>query len=270
MGKYSIYKASKRGKRIVRRPPTGSLAAIKGSFASYGSYARSNAYTYRGGIPRSVRVHEFTRCATNNIHLITVGGSQTAGQGGFSNSGIYDMGLSFSLSGVNLYRGGTFWARLNLPNVSELTALYDQYRIDWVEVAIGFNINSANSVDGNNANLPYMWVVKDYDDTNVITTADANQYENVECIRLGTDKPWNTFRVKPRCQTSIKVSNDTSTYTITPYGGKNNPFIDSINTEVEHYGMKMVYYNPIQPVNTTVYGSMILQCKFHITMKNPR
>ena len=51
-----------------------------------------------------------------------------------------------------------------MPNVSEFTGLYDQYRIDYVECKFSFsNNNSSNSSPG--STLPIMYLVKDYDDS---------------------------------------------------------------------------------------------------------
>lgn len=222
---------------------------------------------------KALREHKYVRSCTNNLLSLTVGGSQTASQGGFANTGKYSMSLSFSPGFVSVYLDGSLYGSLAIPGVTELQGLYDQYRMDWVEVKIGFNINSAQSNAGNNANLPFLWVAKDYDDINGSTTTDLNQYDNVRCIALGQNAgsdPWYTFKLKPRCNTLVSSAQGSSTYAIAPMFGKNNPFIDCGNMAVEHFGMKMAYFNPIQPANTTVYGSIILQVKTYLTMKNVR
>lgn len=222
----------------------------------------------------STNLHHYTRVATNNTHTISVTGSQTATQGGFGNGGVYDLQFSFTLNAVRVYLGGVFWASLFLPNVAEFSGLYDQYRIDWVDFEIGFTCNDAESVSGNNAYLPFLTVAKDYDDCNTASTTDLNQYNNCKMIQLGNSKakPFDMIRVKPRCLTSIKVSPDSgsSTYSISPMLGKENPWLDTTNTNVEHMGIKMAYWVPSQPVNTTTYGFLLIRAKYHFCCRNAR
>ena len=70
---------------------------------------------------------------------------------------------------------GSSYATLPMPNVSEFTGLYDQYRIDYVECKFSFsNNNSSNSSPG--STLPIMYLVKDYDDSGAAGVTDLQQY----------------------------------------------------------------------------------------------
>ena len=71
-----------------------------------------------------------------------------------------------------------------MPNVSEFTGLYDQYRIDYVECKFSFsNNNSSNSSPG--STLPIMYLVKDYDDSGAAGVTDLQQYSTQTMWQLG-------------------------------------------------------------------------------------
>ena len=229
-------------------------------------------YSRKQKIPGYVKQHQFIRSTVNNISPIGLLGSNNVAQGGFGNTGVYNMQFAFAMAALYIYRDGAFWQSMPLPGVTELASLYDEYRIDWVELNLMLNVNSAETASGNNGNLPVLFYVKDYDDVNALSVADMQQYPDVTGIPLG-QKPTFKIRIKPRCLSSIKVEpNQTSSvYTISPYGdAKNNPFIDSSNMNVEHMGLKFAYFVPQNPSGTTSYGNLIVQAKYHITMRNPR
>ena len=94
------------------------------------------------------------------------------------------MQFAFTLSGVKVYIGGVLNATLPMPNVSEFTGLYDQYRIDYVECKFSFsNNNSSNSSPG--STLPIMYLVKDYDDSGAAGVTDLQQYSTQTMWQLG-------------------------------------------------------------------------------------
>ena len=91
-----------------------------------GKYARQRLRGRRVPRPLATKYHNFVRSVS------TTGNSLAYDEYlGFSTA-VKDLQFSFQLSGVTVYLAGVTWLQLGMPNYTELTALYDQYRIDWV------------------------------------------------------------------------------------------------------------------------------------------
>ena len=100
-----------------------------------GKYARQRLRGRRVPRPLATKYHNFVRSVS------TTGNSLAYDEYlGFSTA-VKDLQFSFQLSGVTVYLAGVTWLQLGMPNYTELTALYDQYRIDWVECEFYFSNN---------------------------------------------------------------------------------------------------------------------------------
>lgn len=160
--------------------------------------------------------------------------------------------------------GAAIWFQLqNVEGYAELTALYDQYRVDYVEVK--FFGSNMGPIGGNpNALLPLMYIAKDYDDANVPASVDTvSQYSNVKTVRLSSMKPY-VVKLVPRWAQTI--------YT-TPFGtgyGQGNPkqFLDASNANIQMYGLKVWFrdWSNLQSYAETVR----VQASYYLTMKNTR
>lgn len=152
--------------------------------------------------------------------------------------------------------------RLNqIPNVAELTALYDQYKINGVKVEVipQFDTNTQAGTAPNVLTSHIMsqnWHCIDYDDAVVPTTMDTLlQYQNVK--RQSCNRIIKRF-IKPKFADTIFASGVISGYR------PQNGFIDVTYDNVEHYGMKFGFSN--NPMTLT-YG---LRMTFYIACKNVR
>lgn len=127
-----------------------------------------------------------------------------------------------------------------LPNYSEFTLLFDQYKIVGVQTKFIFDANCAQVPTTANAlgpSLPNLITVNDYDDaTPLIIDTDYQQYETYKIARM--DRPIKRY-CKPKVATAVYNG------TFTGYA-QSSPWIDANSANVEWYGLKY----SIDPVNT--------------------
>lgn len=213
------------------------------------------------------RTHHFIRaCATSSANRY---GLNTDSAIGFvyngANTGVFNMQFAFTLAGVQVYFGGTLSHTITLPNYPEFTALYDQYRIDWVECEFYFS-NNQSSVNSPATTLPLIYVAKDYDDANQAFIADLQQYENTQTWQLGNDRGdgKRTVNVKPNVDVAVYNTALTSGY------ARGKPmFIDVGSPNVPHYGIKIAY-DPINYPTNTLVGYLSVVFKYHMSMTHTK
>jgi len=117
-----------------------------------------------------------------------------------------------------------------VDQVSSLSAVFDQYRIDEIETWIVPRLTSQASASFNNGLLTS---VVDYDDANALTTvASALDYTNA----LTTSGLMGHYRrFKPHVAEALYGGAFTS------YGNVASPWIDFASTGVQHYGLKLAF-----------------------------
>lgn len=132
----------------------------------------------------------------------------------------------------------------NIKAYTEFTALYDRYRITCVQLQITL-INNPNATwplnggpagaDHNGTNwYPKFWYCRDYDDDTPITLADMRERSNVKNFILRPNKEYK-INVRPA------ILNQTyRTLTTTGYSPHWKQWIDMVDTNVPHYGLKWV------------------------------
>lgn len=152
--------------------------------------------------------------------------------------------------------------RLNqLPNVTEFTQLYDQYKICGVKVEVIPQFDTATQTGtGTTPTAQHIvsqnWNVIDYDDTVTPTSInDLLQYQN--CKRCPSNRVMKRF-LKPKFSDQIFASGAFAGYR--PAKG----FIDCTYDNVEHYGMKFCFGNS----NLTL--TYALKMTFYMAFKNVR
>jgi len=137
-----------------------------------------------------------------------------------------------------------------IPGITSWLAVFDQYRIERIEVWATLQCSSGQSIiDG------FRWgTVVDYDDSNNVTFSGMQQYSNM------TDSGRNeaVYRNFKPHQTMVvaAVGGQVSSGNI-PAG-----WIDSARTDVNHYGIKYA----LQATSTTVVLSQ--RVRFHLQFRN--
>jgi hypothetical protein len=116
-----------------------------------------------------------------------------------------------------------------LDQISQLTALFDQYRIDLVELWLMPRV----SIGAGATNTGLLTTVLDYDDTVALSTvAQALDYTNA-VVGSGMDGHYRCF--KPHAAIAAYSGAFTS------YVNVVSPWIDAASTAVSHYGVKTAW-----------------------------
>lgn len=139
---------------------------------------------------------------------------------------IYSMGSVVASSSGDSFVNFTFTVA-NLPNLTALTSLYDQYCIKGIKVRIIPRFNSADVVS--TTQPPALWSIIDYDGTYPTTLDGLTQYQNLKITR-GTGE--HTRYLKPKLLNYIYQTSVGNAYT-----PRANQWVDCANSTVAHYGM---------------------------------
>lgn len=187
--------------------------------------------------------------------------------------------LNFSLSNVagNLNYGSmaiNFQLR-DLPNYSELTSLWDRYKINFVKVKIiPYNTGSLtgaaySSVYGQSSCLIHS--VLDYDDSTLPLASssgvdDLRQYQTYKVSNI-LMKP-HVRVVRPTMLTALNDVTGTS------IGGKiTKGYVNLSNTLVPHFGMKFMFEGMSGGSADIINGFVIsfkVEAKFYVSLKDVR
>lgn len=130
--------------------------------------------------------------------------------------------------------GSIVFSLAQVPNHTEFTSLYDQYKISAVKVKIIPRFNSINSSEAGTSGLfPFdgqLFTAIDYDDSGVSNVNDILQYQNCKMTRL-TSTHQRYF--KPAARGIVQDITGASTARMPVKG-----FIDSADDQVLHYCLK--------------------------------
>lgn len=148
----------------------------------------------------------------------------------------------------------------DLPNSSDFTNLFDQYRIVAVECIYVFS----SHILAANSRYPRITFAVDYSDsTSPANEAEVLQYQNAEMFQFGQVR--HTFKrvIRPRAAMAAFEG------AFTGYGmASPNQWFDTNDSSVQYYGTKewMAFYN-----TTTNTGSVInVYHRYHLEFKNAR
>lgn len=195
---------------------------------------------------RMPQVFKFSRTiSTNNsgssgviIKTSAAGIPQFAASGTAGNS----LQLSFMLSGVNVYVDGTFCTTVTTPGYTDMTALFDQYRIAKVHVSCMATYDGNEvTVLSNSGQLPFAAYTPDYDDNANTSLTDLQQYDQVKYTNFSSvsDGPRKLISFTPRVAMNVY-----NTAVTTGYGPAPQPtWLDCSSASVPHYALKFALDN---------------------------
>ena len=152
-----------------------------------------------------------------------------------------------------------------MPNYTELTALYDQYRIDWVECEFYFSQNYS-TVNVPERALPIVYLAKDYDDSASATVQALQQYDSCQAWQTGHQQPHgkHVIRVKPNVDIALYQG------VTTGYARGKPMFIDTSSPSVPHYGIKLCVDSVTPATASTPVGYFSINFKYHFTMAHTK
>jgi len=220
----------------------------------------------------STVVHSYTRTCSSGT---TQGDNDTIGINTQSatgltmngaNYGVYDIELSFSLSGgVQVLIGGANADTYGMPNATDFSNLYEQYRIDWIDCMITFT-NNNSSINQPTTGLPRIFFVEDHDDTAAVNMTGILQYDNLQQWQLGANQGSNTktIRIHPTALQSVYLSAVATGYE----AGNKARFISTAYAGVPHYGVKMMVDPIYYSAGSVAVGNLAMAFKYHLTFRS--
>ncbi len=122
-----------------------------------------------------------------------------------------------------------YFALSQFNDVSSLTAIFDQYMIEAVEIWL---IPRNSIVSGNTANTGVMHTVVDYDDAN--TLASVGAAANYANVMVGSGVEGHYRRFVPHVAAAVYSGAFTS------FSNVGRRWIDAASTTVQHYGFKAI------------------------------
>lgn len=217
----------------------------------------------RRSVPRSVNQHRYIHTCSSRGNGYEIALGSTNAQGIILNGGTttaWATGFTFSQKGATIYFGGIANSDFLFDNGTNLAAIYDQYRIDKVEMRVFFSVNSSTNATPSLC-LPNMTVVEDHDDQGPITLAKALAYNNAQTIQLGNQRGdgSHVFSVVPNTD-GLVYNGVTSAYV------RNKPmFVDTTNNAAPHYGFKLVFDPMYLTPAANILGYLRFDFRVHVT-----
>lgn len=118
-----------------------------------------------------------------------------------------------------------------LPQVATFTALFDQYKVEYLEFSFRMAYLTTPITAFTTTTMPAIYTVVDLDD--VVAPTTLNQLREYSSCQIHENTPTFTVRFKPGILTGIY--NGT---TIVAGGATSAPWLDCNQTAIPHYGVK--------------------------------
>jgi hypothetical protein len=137
-----------------------------------------------------------------------------------------------------------------IPGITSWLAVFDQYKIELIEIWATLSCSSGQALIDN-----FRWYsVVDYDDSNNITIAAAQQYSN--CTDCGRNEA--VFRrFRPHMSMAVGTVGG-----VQSSGNIPSTWVDSARTDVNHFGVKYA----VGATSTTVV--LAQRVRFHLAFRN--
>lgn len=171
-------------------------------------------------------------------------------------------GTVFTLSNLLSENGFTFTFLLsNLRNSSDFTNLFDQYRINKVDLYFKLiqNPEAPTTTNIPATYYPTLWYIRDYDDSANMTVANMQEKQGVKRIVMKPDMI-NKISVTPKFQRMLY-----QTLTSTGYGPAQG-WLDCVDASIPHYALKTTMQVPADGATWQVE----VQAKYHVSFKGPQ
>jgi len=162
----------------------------------------------------------------------------------------------------------------DIPNQTEISALYDQYKLCGAKISIKMISNpDANYQAGStSANqyinyYPTLWYTRDYDDNGLLGLSEIRQYKSARHVVLRPNKELSIY-TKPRMLRQLFDSTTGAGYEIAL-----PKFVDLANIGLPHYGFKAVidFEGLSIPLNTVLnQWQFRINIKYYFMCKNVR
>lgn len=165
----------------------------------------------------------------------------------FKRTRFYNASLTSTFAGGTILQGVPFTLG-DLPDVTDFTALYDQYKILGIKVQWLPRGNSSDiGVQGNMAR--FFSVIDRDDDAPPASIDQLTQYESLKVT--GTQHVHKRY-FKPSVRREVATGIGTTANEVAM-----SPWIDVTNTNVKHYGIKIAVQPPANAGISVIYDAMV-------------
>lgn len=154
----------------------------------------------------------------------------------------------------------TIFALSFIPNSSDFTNLFDQFRIDKVEFT--FEMDIADGVLNSTTKWPRVVVAPDFNNQSApLSENDILQYEQSKQYQFSTSDRRFSVTLRPMVAATMFRTGVTSAYAMQPSG-----WLDIATSDVPHYGLRYWVNNH----NTTSFGSSRIRTytRYWLSFKN--
>ncbi len=215
-------------------------------------------------------VHRFVRMADSGDLNVANGTSSAGATINVANAGILTLSTG-AAAGVSYYGLAVAFELADLPAVSELTTLYDQYRIHHIELEmVPFNTLSptVGSAGGNGNLACLIHSVLDWDDATApaASTSGIQTLQQYRGYRLD-----NLFAGGGKLKWSVVPRPALAGYAgaFTSYVSPEPMWTDCNSANVQHYGIKFIF----EVLNTAAVNSFVdarFNIKYYVEMRMAR
>lgn len=221
----------------------------------YRTMGRQNAYTHL--FKRQTAGYEITNTSTIGV-VATSDGNQI---------GLSTPAFESSQTGGGApYRFGAvcYFKLSNVLQASDLTALYDRYKIVGIKWKI-IPLSNMASVNGQGL-IPTMLYKVDYDDT-ATPILDQDLRVKAGCKEVRLDRPRSIY-FKPKIADTVLGSSGSAAFAVP----RNTPYLNMSYPDVPHYGLKL-FFRDVNLSSST--GSSINTCfrvetTYYVACKDPQ
>lgn len=183
------------------------------------------------------------------------------------------IGFVWSLSEMIVTFGDSTTGAIPIPGASELTTLFDQWRLDRVDMQIIYSATNHQQTSSASSTqvMPVVRIVSDFDDTNVSSSVNLLEYPQVRTIQLGNMQARGVRHTITRPAIQMDAEGLAGTVSAVQKRGQ---WIDCNEPQITHAGIKVGYsdYGSGTPDYSPdlVVGVAKFQFKIYYTLRNPR
>ena len=209
-------------KRKLKRQVSFNSSTPKKARGSYPVPAKGRNPIYRMSAPN---YHSFVRSCSINQAVTTSGFTPGVGVTNFTLFSIW-----FTTQDVFIYGNGTNYSTVTMPGITDLAGLFDEIKIDAIEMTMHCANDSVTFGSGNASGV--IILATDYNDKAAPgSSGDVQQYADCKSIPLRSDYIHKEI-IRPKFLTYSLDAAGTSTAS-TPMRG-----FQRSNLQTEHYGKK--------------------------------
>mgnify|MGYP003332422123 FL=1 len=161
-----------------------------------------------------------------------------------------------------------------VPSVAEFAALYQEFRIDWIQVDfyLGSMIGNNQSGAGGGTQVPFINYVKDYNDKDYTTLEQIQQDNSCQTWQPGTNTTegmCHTIRIRPKAQFVVAGEDGAAG------GTAEIPGLQWLSTDtcqnLPHYGIKMAVNNFFPEASPgRVVANLGFNITYHFSFRNTK